>query len=190
MPARLATADQALDLLMPRELRHLSRVHWTPVEAALRAATWLAPSPDAVVLDVGAGVGKLCLAGALAGQGTWVGVERQRALVDAANAAARLLGVSARTEFIEADALAIDWSRFSAFYFYNPFEDVTVPGARDGLRKIRARLASLRPGVRVVTFHGLGVELPAGYRLEHEEVSAGGTLAVWTQHGAPRRGDW
>src|SRR3954452_18195742 len=59
-----AVPDAEFDRLFPDELRDRSYLHWTPVEVAVRAAELLAPSPRGIrVLDVGAGVGKLCLIG-------------------------------------------------------------------------------------------------------------------------------
>jgi len=49
--------DAAFDELFPPWARALSRVHFTPVRAAVRAAAWLAARPGARVLDVGAGAG-------------------------------------------------------------------------------------------------------------------------------------
>jgi SAM-dependent methyltransferase len=180
MSLRLTGADAALDLLMPPELRHLSSLHWTPLDVALRAVPWLAPTSDANVLDVGSGVGKPCLVGALTGIGTWTGVEHQRSMVLAAAEAARRIGADARARFIHADALAVDWTPFSSFYFYNPFEIPDRDDARDLPALVADRLASLRAGVRVVTYHGLGVDMPACFALDHREDACGGRLAVWT----------
>jgi hypothetical protein len=185
MPLRLTGADAALDSLMPGELQHLSRLHWTPLTVALHAVAWLAPTPDANVLDIGSGVGKLCLVGALTGAAQWNGVERHGTMVVAARAAARALGVGAATCFVQADVLDVDWDPYSALYLYNPFED-EVGAGRELPYRVQARLASLRPGVRVVCYHGFGAAMPSCYELEHQEEIAGGTLAAWTCRG-PRR---
>jgi SAM-dependent methyltransferase len=166
MPAVLS--DAALEALVPAELRHLSAVHGTGVEVARRAAAWLAPAGTRRVLDVGCGVGKLCAIGALTTDAIWTGVEQHRSLVDAAIEVARALDLSARTRFVHADALALDWSSFDALYFYNPFETQRV-GLDATIAAVQARLATLRPGTRVVTYHGLGGALPAGYRQARRE---------------------
>ncbi|MBI3542695.1 MAG: hypothetical protein HY075_05405 [Deltaproteobacteria bacterium] len=49
---------------------------------ARRAAELLTDGRAARVLDVGSGAGKFCLVGALSSKGRFVGIERQRRLVD------------------------------------------------------------------------------------------------------------
>jgi 2-polyprenyl-3-methyl-5-hydroxy-6-metoxy-1,4-benzoquinol methylase len=77
--AGLSTSDRAFDELVPSEVRHLSPTHWTPVEIAIRAASLLAPTEDLRILDIGAGVGKLCAIGARSSSAIWVGIELGRA---------------------------------------------------------------------------------------------------------------
>lgn len=174
-------SDAAFDGVLPTELRHLSAVHWTPYSVAVRAAEWLAPEPAMRVLDVGSGVGKLCVIGALATGAAWHGVERHRAAVRAAVGAAQAFGVSHRTHFVHGDALSIGWAPFDSFYFYNPFE---VFPLHDAVPEILERLAWLRPGTRVVTYHGLGGEMPSCYRRIRRENLELGDLELWIREGA------
>jgi SAM-dependent methyltransferase len=184
---RAPVADAVFDRLFAEELRGLSALHWTPVAVALRAAELLAPvaemcgSSGLRILDVGAGVGKLCLIGALVHDCVWWGVEQDVALVAAANQAAWALGVSERTRFVAGDATRMDWSELDALYFYNPFPMRSLPVdaspfahhalAQETLGRVAAQLAR----TRVVTFHGLGCALPAGYvRALREPVGPGG----------------
>jgi 2-polyprenyl-3-methyl-5-hydroxy-6-metoxy-1,4-benzoquinol methylase len=48
------------DQIYPGEQRERSCLHWTPLDVAQRACALLASEPAARVLDIGAGVGKLC----------------------------------------------------------------------------------------------------------------------------------
>jgi SAM-dependent methyltransferase len=184
--------DDALDAVFPDELRERSALHWTPVAIAVRAAAWLAPSPSLRVLDVGAGVGKLCVIGAAVSGATWWGVEQDPTLVAAANHAAWALDVEARTRFVCGDGSRLPWDDFDAFYFYNPFSTLMVgPHAsafvRYGLiqatlRRIAAQLETTRSGTRVVTYYGLngpGSQLPAGYQLADCERAGGDSLELW-----------
>ncbi|HEY2896964.1 MAG TPA: methyltransferase domain-containing protein [Gemmatimonadaceae bacterium] len=118
----MSTMDSAFDELVLPELRHLSHAHWTPVEVAIRATALLSPTPHMRVLDVGAGVGKLCAVGALSSNAVWYGVEQHEELVNAARRLTRALGIANRTQFLHGDVFAIDWSDFDALYLYNPFE--------------------------------------------------------------------
>jgi hypothetical protein len=188
----MSTTDRAFDELVPAELRHLSHVHWTPVDIAIRAARLLAPSRGTRVLDVGSGVGKLCAVGALSSAAMWCGVEMHAPLVMAARRLTRALGISHRTMFLHADALSIEWTEFEAVYLYNPFEiPVVALGVpvqppidyRIQVARVQQRLAALGGGTRVVTLHGFGGVMPASYELVyHERLSVIGLdLVLWVQ---------
>jgi hypothetical protein len=169
-----------VEAVFPAHLRHLSSVHWTPSAVARRAVEWLAPAAAMRVLDVGSGIGKLCLIGAMATSSHWYGVERDGPLVVSAIEAARSLGVGERTSFLHADALSIDWSSFEALYFFNPFD----PGT--DIARVEARLAALRPGIRVVTYCGFGGAMPAGFDQMASETIESGELALWVRLGLRR----
>ena len=76
--------DLEFDRVYPSWVRRLSDMHWTPVEVARRAAALLAVDPTTRVLDVGSGVGKFCLIGALTTRATFVGIEQRENLVTVA----------------------------------------------------------------------------------------------------------
>ena len=96
------------------------------------------------------------------------------------------------------DALAIDWSDFDALYLYNPFElplfshTVTAQehalSYKDQVAHVQERLAKLRGGTRVLTFHGFGGVMPATYELAyHERVPIVGLdLVLWVQQAHHR----
>lgn len=193
----MSTTDRAFDRLVPEELRHLSRVHWTPVTVAVRAAALLCPSPQMTVLDIGAGIGKLCAIGALSAQAMWCGVEQHEPLVDAATRLSRALGVANHARFVHGDAFAIEWNEFDAIYMYNPFELQPFPrdpaqhalDSRVQVARAEERLAALREGARVVTFNGFGGVMPASYRLVYQErfPLLGCDLVLWVQQARGRR---
>jgi predicted RNA methylase len=160
--------DDEFDAVYPTWVRRRSWVHWTPVAVARRAAAWLAPSPGARVLDVGAGVGKFCTIAALCRGARVVGVEQHADFVDVARQVAKHYGVGEQVELVAGDMSAVIWAEFDGLYLYNPFAD----GPEDG-RPMRAtaqvrfaldQLAAARLGTRVATYHGLGADLPPSYR--------------------------
>jgi predicted RNA methylase len=184
--------DDEFDRIFPEELRVLSDVHWTPVAVALRVAQLLAPTPGRTLLDVGAGVGKACLIGAMSSRTSWCGVEQDRAQVVAAILAAQELGLERQTHFVHGDATEVDWSRFDGFYFYNPFGAIlTGPAEEDRLlrralfgaqvTRVEAQLARTRIGTRVVTFHGFGGEMPDAYELISREDIELGELRLYVR---------
>lgn len=181
--------DRQFDALVPHHLRHLSATHWTPVRVAVRVASLLCASKDTRVLDVGAGIGKVCAIGALSGEGTWVGVEQCAPLVESATTLARALGVASRTRFVQGDAFSIDWNDFDALYFYNPFELQLFRDAAgtatpvEQIARVQQRLAALPSCTRVVTLHGFGGVMPSSFELLYHEVvpGVGLDLAMWIQ---------
>jgi hypothetical protein len=186
------STDRAFDALLPPELRHLSRVHWTPIDVAIRVATLLAPTRGTRILDIGAGVGKLCLIGAMSSIATWFGVERHETCAITAEGLARTLGITARTRFFHGDVFGLDWDEFDVLYLYNPFElslFSQTAGRDDPLDYLaqiacaEARLARMRVGTRVVTLNGFGGVMPASYQLLSCERVAqlGVDLVVWIQ---------
>lgn len=191
---RRAVTDAELDEVFPEELRDRSPLHWTPVAVAIRAAELLAPTVDTRVLDVGAGVGKLCLIGALVTGATWWGIEQDAEQVAAASRAAWALDVTRRTRFVHGDGSRLAWDEFDALYFYNPFSTVQLaphasPFVRYAtiqatLRRIEQRLAAVRAGTRVVTFHGFGGKLPAGFTQIAREPAGDGALELWIRDAA------
>ena len=195
----MSTTDSAFDELVPAELRHLSQIHWTPIDVAIRAANLLSPSPHMRVLDVGSGVGKFCAVGALSSNGTWCGVEQHEDLVVAGHRLTRALGIANRTTFLHGDVLAIDWCEFDAFYLYNPFELPLFPDAlttqehalayKVQVARVQERLAALRGGTCVVTLHGFGGVMPATYELVyHERLPVVGLdLVLWIQRSRLHR---
>ena len=185
----VAVPDLAFDRVFPLELRARSPIEWTPVAVAVRLARLL--DGAASVLDVGAGAGKACLVGALAGAAAWTGIEQDPVLVDAAAAAAHHLGAD-RARVALGDALALDWDPFDAIYLFNPFgvlRRASPPGttfprfaARANptqVRRTTAKLAALKPGTRVVTYHGFGGDMPDALTLVARERAASDALALW-----------
>lgn len=184
-----ASIDRAFDRLIPDDLRHLSPTHWSPVQVAIRAATLLCPTRSSQILDVGAGVGKVCAIGALSTWGVWHGVEQHAPLVETATRLARTLGVSNRTSFVRADAFTLDWTAYDALYFYNPFElalfgdSHTDRSKSSQIARVQQRLADLPNCTRVVTFHGFGGVMPPTFDLvfHQQMVDSGLDLALWIQ---------
>ncbi|MBK7862234.1 MAG: hypothetical protein IPJ65_27230 [Archangiaceae bacterium] len=158
----------------------------------------LAPRRGERVLDVGSGIGKFCVVGALSTESIFVGVEQRRQLVRQAYALAQRLGAGGAL-FLCRDAFAVDWRRYAAIYLYNPFGelefepywrlDSTVKGGVEAYKArvagTRRKLERLRVGTRVVTFHGFGGAMPESFTPVSKESLAGGELALWVRTGDP-----
>lgn len=188
-----AVSDEEFDRLLPTWARNVSGQHFTPVRVARRAAELLVAREGARVLDVGAGVGKLCVVGALTTAGRFVGVEQREHLVRAGRALMQK-GQVPRCELLHANMTEIDWRGFDAFYLYNPFAehlreidaiDETIALSASARRRyldfVAARLDESGPGARVVTYHGFGGEMPAGWLRRSSERCGTGPLELWVK---------
>ena len=188
--------DRQFDRIYDENIRNLSKVHWTPVRVARRAAELLSDGPQSKILDVGSGPGKFCLVGALSTDALFFGIERRKLLFDLSGQLAKRYKVS-RAQFILGDAAELDWSGFDGFYLYNPFyENISDPIrfeplvalSEDRYKKYvamtQAKLRDLPEGTRVVTFHGFGGELPLAYRLSREERFRDGILQLWVKQAS------
>lgn len=193
---RAVMTDATFDRVFPASLRFRSWMHWTPVEVATRAATLLAPSPKHKVLDIGAGVGKLCLIGAAITHATWFGVERDDAMVRVATTAAKRMHVEQRTHFIHGDVTSVDLAMFDSFYLFNPFPEMLSSGIGDALTRreryvatidfVQRQLSRAVEGTRVVTYHGFGGDMPPSFGLAHREAGRDGELCLWVRRGSRR----
>jgi SAM-dependent methyltransferase len=189
MPALRAgtvVADRAFDTVYPWEVRRHSSRHWTPVGVAVRAARFLARSPAARVLDVGAGPGKFCIVAAAVSGARVRGIERRAHLVDAARDAAHVLSVD--IDVVHGELDDVDGASFDAFYLFNPFAENLERGhfaIDDSVETNPARFnrdvttcermfAEARMGTRVATFCGFGGVMP-----ERWQCVSGGPLSLW-----------
>ena len=166
--------DKAVFLPAYRGL--VSRLHWTPMDVAVRAATLLAGGGCRRILDIGAGVGKFCIVGALTTSADFVGVEQRVRLVEAARTAAERAGAS-RASFVHANVVDIDFADFDGVYLYNPFyeqvaveeipiDDTIEPSYGRYLEYVAMttrKLREMRPGTRVVIYSGFGGDMPSEY---------------------------
>lgn len=182
--------DREFDDLFPLAVRRVSRVHWTPVEVAMRAARLLGNRAGANILDVGAGAGKFCIVAAATVGARVRGVEHRRHLVDIARTAASKVGVD--VDFVHGTLEDEDASEVDGVYLFNPFaENISSP--RDRLDKTvelsldrfwrdvattERFLRAARPGTRVVTYCGFGGSMPEDYVLAHREQHSS-TLELW-----------
>ena len=175
-PSVRVPEDIAFDEQLPINLQPQADVHFTPVAVARVAAQLLATRPGMTVLV------------------EFVGVEWRPYLIQIARSLAARSAVS-NVQFIQADALDLDWAEFDAFYFFNPFaEQLFDAGLKlDGaiasdpldfityVSAVRQRLSCARVGTRVVTFHGFGATPPLCYEFRGARASLAGRLELWVK---------
>jgi SAM-dependent methyltransferase len=187
---KLFESDAYFDQLYPEPLRELSRMHWTPLRVARKAAMFLAPGEGHRVLDIGSGIGKFCLAAAhYRPEAFFYGIEQREDLVERAKGAGEVLLVPNAT-FLHGNFTQVDFRRYDAFYFYNSFYE-NLDGADkidDSMvysealydyytRFLFRQLDRLPAGARLATYHSMDAEIPQGFHRVEQDVS--GLLKFW-----------
>ena len=185
--------DELFDLFLPLPLRVMSRLFWTPLAVAVRAAGWFAELDVGTVADIGSGAGKFCVAAALAGGCRFIGLEQRPALVDAAERLARAFAVDDRVRFVVGVLDPATVPAADAYYLYNPFGenrfgpeahiDEAVELSGDRFRRDVARVEDMlrqaRPGTYVVTYNGFGGRVPDDYTEIRIDCTLPNLLQMW-----------
>jgi hypothetical protein len=144
----------------------------TPLSVASSALSLLTAGEALRVLDVGAGVGKLCIVGALTTRAQFTGVEHHLALVRQARSAALRFGAR-RATFIHDSVAHIDLQGFDAIYVFDGAPESPASSTSVVWRKLPAA----RSGTRIVTYGGL-ID-PPGCRLHARLRPDEGALALF-----------
>ncbi|CAN5710825.1 hypothetical protein BH09MYX1_BH09MYX1_02260 [soil metagenome] len=185
--------DRDFDQFLAEDLRLASRTFWSRLAIARRAAEWIDELGIKTVVDVGSGAGKFCVAAALAGDATYVGVEQRPRLVRSARQLADLFGVASRVSFIEGTFGITPLPVAEAYYLFNPFgenvfdeeerldADVELSGTRY-LRDVRAAegfLAAVSTGTYLLTYNGFGGQVPPKFREVRVDRELPSVLRMW-----------
>jgi predicted RNA methylase len=184
-------SDEQFDSIYPSSVIRHSSLHWTPVRVAQTAAMLLRKHGREHVLDVGSGCGKFCLVMTMSTSLYCYGVEQRPWLHQAAIEAAEKLKVT-KAAFFCVDALHLDWQRFDAIYFFNPFFEEKEPTIRMDQElpfsearfnacqaTVKEKLLDQKRGSMVLTYHGLGAPLPKAYQLVDSVPSGTQVLELW-----------
>ena len=183
-------SDDAFDSLFPVQIRQLSGVHWSPLEVVRAASMFLAPDANARVADIGAGVGKFCIAGSYFTQGQFTGIEYQRNLVIAGNKVIRDLSIT-RAQLIHTDFKEFDIQPYTGIYFYNSFYENLIADEAlqeasgndlrydDYMAIFRAQLTAMPLGTRLATYWLSAPEVPDCYKLQSTHFDD--HLKLWTK---------
>lgn len=191
--AGLRVDDRDFDQLLPTELRAVSSQYWTRLSVAAHAAEWFEALGVQRVVDIGSGAGKFCVAAALAGTASYVGLEHRLALVIAARALAETLAVEDKVEFVHGTLGHLAELRADAYYLFNPFGenwysveeqlDAEVElGPERHARDVAAVERMLREaplGTCVLTYNGFGGDVPASYDELRIDETRSSPLRLW-----------
>lgn len=187
--------DKDFDQIYPKEIRMLASQHWTSISVAKAASNFLVKKADTRVLDIGSGVGKFCLIGAVNTGGHFTGVEQRFRLFELSQRLANYYRLN-KVKFIHANITSINFHKYDAFYFFNSFYenidhlsmidntvDLNVQLYRVYSLYLTTQFASLPPGTRLVTYCTPLNIIPGSYKLQ--DSSHGGLVKFWEKASIP-----
>jgi SAM-dependent methyltransferase len=170
--------DLNFNTLYPLPIRSVAEKHWTPIEVAMKAAAFLAISPEEKVLDIGSGSGKFCLTAAhFHPLINFYGIEQRPDLVNLCNNLKEKLKLT-NVSFICDNIINLEFKNYDHFYFYNSFYE-NIEGTQkidynvayserlyDAYNRYLYRQLKRKPsGTRLVTYHSFGSEIPKEYEV-------------------------
>lgn len=173
----LPVQDKEFDRIYPQHIQKLSNMHWTSIEVAKKASIFLAHKPNVKVLDIGSGVGKFCIVGALTTEGRFYGVEHRKELADISKQIASEYRID-NLKILHSNITDINFLDYNAFYFFNSFYenidetriiDLNVKVSPHRYKEYRdymyTQLSIAPAGTRLATYYCLYSEIPPGYRI-------------------------
>ncbi|MES2515263.1 MAG: methyltransferase domain-containing protein [Bacteroidota bacterium] len=176
--------------LLPHALKQATQLYFTPVEVAQTAAEWLTENHEEKILDIGAGVGKFCVAAARVCNKQFYGVEYRETLVEIGNELIDHFEVSANASMIFSNITNINFLEYDAFYLFSPFYENLEPEQRlndeveieEKLYQVyldytESQLAKAKMGTRLVTYFGNNFEVPDSYQRVRDAYD--GSLKLW-----------
>ncbi len=177
------SSDDQLNEIYPVSIQSKAERHWTPLNVARKASSFLAAENNVRILDIGSGVGKFCLTAAFyKPKAFFYGVEQRKALINYAETARKELCLS-NVSFLHGNFTALDFSNYDHFYFFNAFyENLAGTDKIDDsidysgelynyYNRYLYKLLEQKPaGTRLATYHSLEDEVPKGYHIVGSEM--------------------
>ncbi len=181
--------EKSFNDCLPDYLKHASRLYFTPIDVAKKAGEWLTELNAKRILDIGAGVGKFCIAGANQSSSHFYGIEHRASIAKIGNQIAKHFEISNAT-ILHSNILDIDFSNYDAFYLFNPFYENLEYSKRLNdevlleerlyltyLKYTDDQLDKAKVGTRLVTYHGNNFEVPSSYTKVQDAFN--GDLKLW-----------
>lgn len=190
LPLNYYVNDAVFDSFFPERIRKISKVHWTPLVIAKKAASFLAPAPESRILDIGSGIGKFCIAAAhFFPDSEFHGVEQRKDLFDLALEAQQRSEIN-NVQFLHGNFTELNLEYYDSIYFYNAFAENMIDIARiddsiaysPGLYAYYSNylckgLENMVSRTRLVTYHGYEHEIPTGYEMVEHDIHK--RLKMW-----------
>ena len=177
------------DQVYPIKFQEISKIHWTPVEVIELAVEWLIQKDETKILDIGSGVGKFCIVGALISKAKFTGIEKREYLFEEALKVKNKIGVN-NVEFINDNITNFDFKNYNSFYYYNPFcEQIATTDLIDNSisysenkfelyqEYVSEQFKKAAIGTKIVTYCSDSYVIPSGYALSN--LNYNGLLQLW-----------
>jgi SAM-dependent methyltransferase len=184
--------DATFDQIFPPYYQFQSPTHWSSIRVARQIADWIKPLGHKSIIDIGCGVGKLCLLLRILTNYEIFGIEQRSILVSIAN---KIIGVNdfKNISIIQMNMLELNWDLHDIYYLYNPFlehlADAKVVLENDiefhekyyahYTSEVFRQLTWAKPGKVLITFHGYGGNVPSTWRMVASKYIEEGYLSMW-----------
>jgi SAM-dependent methyltransferase len=185
--------DSEFDQIFPPYYQFQSTIHWTPIVAARQIAKWITPLGRKSFVDIGCGVGKLCLLLRILTNYRIAGIEQRPKLVGIANKILQINNFK-NISIVQMNMLDLNWDKHDIYYLYNPFQEhVTDEGLciiendlefdqknyAQYTSEVFRQLSWAKPGKVLITFHGYGGSVPPSWRMVASRHIENGDLTMW-----------
>lgn len=189
------SVDLEFDKLLPPLYRYHSQVQWTSVPVARTIASWLENFPGKRFIDIGCGIGKLCIVLRFLTGLKIFGIEQRPHLVHLASEIIKTNNLQ-NISILEKNLLDLNWQEYDIFYLFNPFQehvslsptaviDNTIAFHRDHFMaytsKVYEELQKMPRNKILITYHGYGGKLPKSWALKYSQYIEGGFLSLWVK---------
>jgi len=185
--------ETEFDQIFPPYYQYHSTIHWSSIRVARQISNWIKPLNRKSVVDIGCGVGKLCLLLRILTNYEIFGIEQRPKLVEIAN---KIIKVNAfkNISITQMNMLDLNWDLHEIYYLYNPFqehiadEDICVIEKDIELdtknyahytSEVFRQLTWAKPGKVLITFHGYGGIVPSAWRMVANRHIDNGDLTMW-----------
>jgi hypothetical protein len=167
--------DELFDQFLPQEYHSLSNRHFTSIHIAQTAAEFLCDQQNPEILDIGSGIGKFCLVGAMGYSGNFTGIEYRKQLHEIASALQEKLQIK-NIIFKHRNIINESFESYNGFYMFNPFleqkddsakinADFNFQGDVNYTEFVISELNDKTHGTRLVTYYISDKDIPTSFSL-------------------------
>jgi SAM-dependent methyltransferase len=189
----LAIEDAEFDQIFPLYYQFQSLIHWSSIDVARQISNWIRPLNLKSFIDIGCGVGKLCILLRILTDYEIFGIEQRPKLVEIANKITKVNGFK-NLSIAQLNMLDLEWDSYDIYYLYNPFQEHVSAGdlciiendiefdAKNYSHytsEVFRQLTWAKPGKVLITFHGYGGRVPGGWKMVESRHIESGDLTMW-----------